>query len=389
MYGHIMQLFTTAVGFLEHLCLALALFLGSCIAEDHMQKETRLGLQTRLLLLRLTLVLMALLPLSNLFWSPGEQLDLSFPQMGLAVVALAVFISLLKGKIARAEKRDVVTATSEMGQKPYSPNELAPHPSTVKSCLPRPVATAKLPVLIAEGSQQTRDLLQSYLRGTDYQPVFALTGIQTLERYKANEYKIVLIGADLPEIDGATVMAMIREWEVANGRARTRIITLGPDAAPSKVVKIDFGASHLSEPLSSSKLISALDRCRLEYESGAISASAAMLALPDDVRGLLPAYIEDRISEIEQLKWQAAQSNAFAVREIACELSQSGTAFNLPTVVQVGRALTGSASVANWPQVNKLINDLEHHLQTVKARLQREPGLVLPEKLEAERLVRY
>jgi len=89
-----------------------------------------------------------------------------------------------------------------------------------------------------------------------------LTGSQSIETAKQNEYDIILMDHMMPEMDGIEATAAIRAWEKENNLKRVPIIALTANAVVGMremYLENDFD-DYLSKPIDVSKLDEILDR---------------------------------------------------------------------------------------------------------------------------------
>lgn len=68
----------------------------------------------------------------------------------------------------------------------------------------------KVKVLIIEDESRIREMLREYLENADFQVAEAENGIHGLEKFKEEQYNIILLDVMLPDIDGWSVCREIR-----------------------------------------------------------------------------------------------------------------------------------------------------------------------------------
>lgn len=68
----------------------------------------------------------------------------------------------------------------------------------------------KIKVLIVEDESRIREMLREYLENVDFQVSEAENGILALEKFKEEQYNIILLDVMLPDIDGWSVCREIR-----------------------------------------------------------------------------------------------------------------------------------------------------------------------------------
>jgi len=112
-------------------------------------------------------------------------------------------------------------------------------------------------ILIADDSADNRLLVGAYLRREPYQIEFAENGKIAIEKFKSNQYDMVFMDVQMPEIDGLAATRIIRRWEKENHRSPTPIIALTASALEEDVKRtLAAGCDlHLSKPVKKSVLL--------------------------------------------------------------------------------------------------------------------------------------
>ncbi len=77
------------------------------------------------------------------------------------------------------------------------------------------------------------------------------------EKFKSNQYDMVFMDVQMPEIDGLAATRLIRKWEKENHRTATPIIALTASALEEDVQRtLTAGCDlHLSKPIKKSVLL--------------------------------------------------------------------------------------------------------------------------------------
>ena len=112
-------------------------------------------------------------------------------------------------------------------------------------------------VLIAEDSSSMRLKLEKMVEALGFQPVLAADGAAAIQQFDDVHPSIVLLDANMPEVDGLEVCRHIR---VAG--TETRVIMITADSRPEIVRDaIAAGANDfVTKPFTSERLKAALDR---------------------------------------------------------------------------------------------------------------------------------
>ncbi len=153
----------------------------------------------------------------------------------------------------------IATIAAQAGDavNPTSPRIGQRQPATES---PRP----SLRILLADDSQEIREVVAQMLRGRGHKVELAVDGKQALEIYQEQEFDLALMDADMPEITGIEATKAIREHEKATGRhmrivamsayateaERTRCLESGMDSCILKPFKADDLFKIVEDPSS-------------------------------------------------------------------------------------------------------------------------------------------
>jgi two-component system, sensor histidine kinase and response regulator len=115
-------------------------------------------------------------------------------------------------------------------------------------------------ILVADDSADNRLLIGAYLRREPYQIDFAENGKIAIDKFKSNQYGMVLMDVQMPEIDGLEATRIIRRWEKDNHRTPTPIIALTASALEEDEQRTRAAGcdQHLSKPVKKSVLLQAI-----------------------------------------------------------------------------------------------------------------------------------
>jgi CheY-like chemotaxis protein len=116
--------------------------------------------------------------------------------------------------------------------------------------------------LLAEDSPDNQLLIQSYLRGTDYQLDVVNDGAQAAEQFKNNRYDVILMDMQMPVMDGFAATQAIRKWEEDHQLPPTPIIALTALALKEEAAKsLKAGCtSHITKPIRKQTLLNLLQQ---------------------------------------------------------------------------------------------------------------------------------
>ncbi|MEM9067859.1 MAG: ATP-binding protein [Myxococcota bacterium] len=118
-------------------------------------------------------------------------------------------------------------------------------------------------VLIAEDQPTNRMVVEGFLQELGYTPVVAINGAEALHAVRVDgAFGLVLMDCQMPEMDGYTAAAAIREFEADAGRVRLPIVALTAHAFPAERERTRAAGmdAHLTKPLSIAALEEVLRR---------------------------------------------------------------------------------------------------------------------------------
>ncbi|WP_304190534.1 ATP-binding protein [Phenylobacterium aquaticum] len=112
-------------------------------------------------------------------------------------------------------------------------------------------------ILLAEDHPTNQKVVQIILQSVGIDPVIVENGALAIERLRLERFDVVLMDMQMPELDGLSATALLREHERDHGLERTPVIMLTANALDEHVrASHDAGADlHLSKPIRASALI--------------------------------------------------------------------------------------------------------------------------------------
>lgn len=81
-------------------------------------------------------------------------------------------------------------------------------------------------ILVAEDNSISTKVIRGMLNKLNLKPDTASNGEEALALIKAHPYDLVLMDCEMPVMDGFEATARLRDWEAAEGRARTPVVAL-------------------------------------------------------------------------------------------------------------------------------------------------------------------
>ncbi len=115
-------------------------------------------------------------------------------------------------------------------------------------------------VLVAEDHPTNQKVVELILESVGVTPVIVENGQLALDLLKAERFDVVLMDMQMPELDGLSATALLREFEREMGMPRTPVIMLTANALDEHIRSShDAGADlHLSKPIHAQALIESI-----------------------------------------------------------------------------------------------------------------------------------
>jgi signal transduction histidine kinase/ActR/RegA family two-component response regulator len=190
-----------------------------------------------------------------------EQADLSirrrFGGTGLGLAICQSLVELMGGTIAaRSVPGQGSVFSVELPLERAAPLAAAPGVQAEQDA--RPLAAVR--VLLAEDHPTNQKIVQIILDSVGAELLIVENGRQALEALEAATFDVVLMDMQMPEMDGLTATAALRDREASTGQRRTPVIMLTANALDEhKRSSHDAGADfHLSKPMRAADLLSAI-----------------------------------------------------------------------------------------------------------------------------------
>jgi signal transduction histidine kinase len=119
----------------------------------------------------------------------------------------------------------------------------------------------KLRVLAAEDNSVNQLVLKTLLHQLGVDLMVVDNGAEAVEAWEAEEWDVILMDVQMPQMDGPTAARLIRKREAADGRARTPIIALTANVMSHQLAEyIAAGMDgHVPKPIEAARLFEALE----------------------------------------------------------------------------------------------------------------------------------
>ena len=116
-------------------------------------------------------------------------------------------------------------------------------------------------VLVAEDNSVNQLVIKTILNQVGITPTVVSNGSLAIEAWSAEDWDIILMDIQMPEIDGVTAARTIRNAELTGGRRRTPIIALTANAMTDQISEYQAAGfdGHVSKPIEAGQLYETLD----------------------------------------------------------------------------------------------------------------------------------
>lgn len=184
-----------------------------------------------------------------------------------------------------------------------APTAEAANPACRGWCLDEPAR-----ILVADDTADNRLLLGHFLRGEPVELQFAMNGLEAVEACQGQEFDLILMDLDMPEMDGCTAARRIREWQADHGAVPTPIVALSAHAMQEAVrASLDAGCvAHVAKPIERSALLRTINRYALSKRVRP-SCPPGSCVVADGVAALVPVYLASKPGQIEAARASLAQ----------------------------------------------------------------------------------
>lgn len=205
-----------------------------------------------------------------------------------------------------------------------------------------------LKILLAEDNLTNQKLATLTLKQMGYKAEIANNGAEALSAIKREDFDLVLMDVQMPEMDGLEATRQIRAHQEAQGGHRTRIVAMTANATAADKEKC-FQAGmddYVSKPVRPEALQRALVRGQEKNEPDArddveVRRGQSIAAAEKAIRELCDALEPEGVIEM-------AESFFKDVPEMIAELHTSSSVGNLQDLERAAHSLKGAAGIFNW-----------------------------------------
>jgi PAS domain S-box-containing protein len=218
-------------------------------------------------------------------------------------------------------------------------------------------------VLIVDDVFENRFVLKNYFKGFDFDLVEALDGEDAVSRCLEQDFDLIFMDIQMPNLNGYEAIKMIRSIEKRKQSGQSSyIVALSGYTLKSQIKKcLNSGAdSHMAKPLRKEELLSLIENLNVE-------ATFEEVSVDPDLVDLLPQYINNRTKDLEALGVWIKENNFLEIESVGHKLKGHARSYGFPNLERIGTELEKAAAKRNKKIVSKMINDFRAVLATIKS----------------------
>ena len=120
----------------------------------------------------------------------------------------------------------------------------------------------KVRILLADDTEDNRILFTHYLKNGPFEIIEAENGLEAVDKIKSQEFDIVFMDVQMPEMDGYAATSIIREWEKETHHSHIPIVALTAHALSDDMQKsLKAGCDdHVTKPFKKDVLLGVINR---------------------------------------------------------------------------------------------------------------------------------
>ena len=301
-----------------------------------------------------------------------QQADLSSTRShdgtGLGLSIVNSLIGLMGGQIAlESVPGQGSNFTFELPLKPSSDEQI----KTIRTKEDAPdEATRSLKILVVEDRVINQQLACRFLESDGHTVKTADNGLEAVKQVASETYDLIFMDMQMPVMDGIEATRKIRSNET---EGKVPIVALTANALQgSKEEALGSGMDgFLTKPFTKAQLLATARRFAGtdSMEKGTteetVSSERITVKIDPDIADLIPPYLEDCDSNVQQLKKGLDEEDFAVIKGIGHNLKGSGMGFGFPKITELGTQIEISAIEKDPENLSSLIENLEDYLKRV------------------------
>jgi PAS domain S-box-containing protein len=228
-----------------------------------------------------------------------------------------------------------------------------------------PAVSSGLRVLVAEDNRVNQQVAVGLLTKFGYRADVAENGSKAVERVLANDYAVILMDLQMPEMDGLAATRAIRA--LPGDKAKTVIIAMTANAmVGDRETCLDAGMDdYLSKPINGSHLAEVLERwtspLQLKAERNEVRFKEAEAPRPAKVQSQKPLVDKEATAELREMLGEEAYRAILSrfVEGLPAHMDKIRGANNAAALAEAAHSLSGSAMNMGFVRLGSGLEKLE------------------------------
>lgn len=258
--------------------------------------------------------------------------------------------------------------------------------------------TYPLRILLAEDNLVNQKVALGFLKRYGYRADVAGNGVEVLEALKRQQYDVILMDINMPELDGIeTTRCVRRDWP-ANEQPRIIAMTANALREDRTEYLANGMDDYVSKPVRPEQLEAAL-RCAANsrittqipepvpeitvpsFDRDVLHEFEAMMGEdgPEAIIELVTLFLDDSPQLIDQIEQGISQQNADLVRRAAHTLKSSAANLGAKALAEYCLELETRGRQDKLVNADKIMNALVTEFDVIKLRLEAERTLRQPQ----------
>lgn len=215
-----------------------------------------------------------------------------------------------------------------------------------------------LRILLAEDNDLNRRVIRAYLDKSDCRIEEAPDGERAFEKFKSQEFDLVLMDIQMPGMDGYRATKAIRAWEGANGKKAVPVIALTAHVNEEDIRKcIDAGCTaHLGKPVEGKMLLAMIAGLR----------AGPRMEKEGKIRHLIPKFMKEMTASCRSIEAAAEKNDLDAIVRECHGIKGLGGMFGFHELSEIGARLESAALAGDLAETKRLFAKFARHLREVK-----------------------
>jgi CheY-like chemotaxis protein len=221
-----------------------------------------------------------------------------------------------------------------------------------------------LRILLADDAAENRFLVRGYLKGSACVIDEVENGALAVEKFKTQDYDVVLMDSEMPVLDGYSATRAMRAFEHERAWAPTPILALTAHALrEARDRSLEAGCTdHLTKPIKRATLIDAIEK----FVPAARTLDRIQVPVESWLKPIVGGYLENRRGDVVKLR-AAVDSGDFAtIRTLGHQMAGTGGSYGFEPITKIGGVLEESALASNADRIRTNIEDLDRYLSAVR-----------------------